>query len=324
VIVNQICKLILVFVFLTAVSAVNLHAQPAATDASAIVQRAVEEAAAPLVTGYAPTLFKIGPLEITNAMVYAWVVAAVIIVFVRVGTRKLSADSVPTSAGNLIEGLVEGWESLINMILEPKVTRWVFPFAVTFFLFALTSNLLGLLPGVGSIGYGPKAPADQNFSGLPFSIEHAVTPLVRPPTADANMTVVMALIFLVMSLYWGFRYNGPLGLVKHIFGVKVESNKLFYVPLLLMFVFVGLMETLSIVFVRPLALAIRLYGNIFAGESLLAMTMTMKNFFLSLLVSLPFTFFELFVAVVQAFVFAMLTIVFAGTLCSHSDEEHSH
>jgi F-type H+-transporting ATPase subunit a len=321
--VNRIGKIILASVFLAAVFAFNLHAQTA----SATVQKAVEEAAAPLVTGYAPTLFYLfgnKSIPITNSMVYAWVVAAVIIVFVRVGTRRLSADKVPTSAGNLIEGMVEGWESLINMILEPKVTRWVFPFAVTFFLFALTSNLLGLLPGVGSIGFGPKAPADQNFSGLPFSIEHAVTPLVRPPTADANMTVVMALVFLVMSLYWGFRYNGPLGLVKHIFGVKVESNKLFYVPLLLMFVFVGLMETLSIVFVRPLALAIRLYGNIFAGESLLAMTMTMKNFFLSLLVSLPFTFFELFVAVVQAFVFAMLTIVFAGTLCSHTDEENGH
>ena len=118
---NQIGKLILAFVLLAVVSGVNLRAE---TTAASPVAKAIEEAAAPLVTGYAPTLFKIGPVEITNAMVYAWVVAAVIIVFVRVGTRKLSADSVPTSAGNLIEGLVEGWESLINMILEPKVTRW--------------------------------------------------------------------------------------------------------------------------------------------------------------------------------------------------------
>ena len=138
------------------------------------------------------------------------------------------------------------------------------------------------------------------------------------------MTVVMALIFLVMSLFWALRYNGPIGLIKHIFGVKVEASKWVYPVLLLMFVFVGLMETLSIVFVRPLALAIRLYGNIFAGESLLAMTMTMKSFILAMLISLPFYFFELFVAVVQAFVFAMLTLVFAGTLCSHSDEEHGH
>ncbi|HEX7653706.1 MAG TPA: F0F1 ATP synthase subunit A, partial [Verrucomicrobiae bacterium] len=200
----------------------------------------------------------------------------------------------------------------------------VFPFAVTFFLFALISNLMGLLPGVGSIGYGHKAAAEENFSGLPLAIEHATAPLLGPPTADANMTVVMALIFLVMSMFWALRYNGPVGLVKHVFGVKVESNAIFFVPLLLMFVFVGCMETISILFVRPLALAIRLYGNIFAGESLLAMTMSSKSFIMGLLLSLPFYFFELFVAVVQAFVFAMLSVVFAGTLCSHTDEEHGH
>ncbi len=321
---NCFGKIFFVLIVLATAFAGGLQAQIGTPNAPVNVPKVAEEHAGALVSSYAPTLFKIGPVEFTNSMVYAWVVAGVIIVFVRVGTRKLSADQVPTNSGNLIEGLVEGWEGLINMILEPKVTRWVFPFAVTFFIFALTSNLLGLLPGVGSIGWGPKASAGENFSSLPFAIEHATTPLARPPTADANMTVVMALIFLVMSLYWGFRYNGPLGLVKHIFGVKVESSKLFYIPLLLMFTFVGLMELLSILFVRPLALAIRLYGNIFAGESLLAMTMSMKSFFLSLLVSMPFMFFELFVAVVQAFVFAMLTIVFAGTLCSHSEDEHGH
>jgi len=314
-------------VFLVAASAANLHAQPVAADVSAVAQKAVEDNAAPLVTGDAPTLFYLfgnKSIPITNSIVYAWVVAIVIIVFVRMATRRLSADKVPTGSGNLLEGIVEGWDNLNGMILEPKVSRWVFPFAVTFFLFALTSNLLGLLPGVGSIGFGPKAVAGDNFSSLPFAIEHATRPLLRPPTADANMTVVMALIFLVMSMFWALKYNGPIGLIKHIFGVKVEANKWVYPVLLLMFVFVGLMETLSIVFVRPLALAIRLYGNIFAGESLLAMTMTMKSFILAMLISLPFYFFELFVAVVQAFVFAMLTLVFAGTLCSHSDEEHGH
>jgi F-type H+-transporting ATPase subunit a len=293
--------------------------------ALAMTAGAAEEGhAAPLVSSGAPTLFKIGIFSITNSMVYAWVVALVIIIFVQVATRKISADKAPAGAGNLLEAIIEGWDGLTAMILEPKVSRWVFPFAVTFFLYALTSNLLGLLPGVGSIGFGPKAAAGEDFSSLPFAIEHATSPLVRPPTADANMTVVMSLIFLVMSLYWALKYNGPIGLVKHIFGVKVDASKWVYPLLLLMFVFVGAMETLSIVFVRPLALAIRLYGNIFAGESLLAMTMTTKPFLLGLAISLPFYFFELFVAVVQAFVFAMLVLVFAGTLCSHTEEDHKH
>lgn len=277
-----------------------------------------------LISSDAPTLFSAGGFDITNSMVYCWLVALVIILFVRAATRSLSADKAPSGAGNLMEAIVEGWDNLNAMILEPKVSRWVFPFAVTFFLFALVSNLMGLLPGVGSIGYGHKAPVTESFSSLPLAIEHADTPLFRPPTADANMTVVMALIFLVMSLYWALRYNGPVGLIKHIFGVKVEAAKWVYPLLLAMFVFVGLMELLSIVFVRPLALAIRLYGNIFAGESLLALTMHTKPFIVGLLITIPFYFFELFVAVVQAFVFAMLTLVFAGTLCSHDDEHGKH
>ena len=314
-------KIIFSLVWLMLVSVAALRAEtvtaPAVNAASAAAR--VEEA--PLVTGHAPTLFHIGQFAITNAMVFGWVVVLVICVFVQRSTRKMSET--PTGTQNLLEAMIEGWDNLSGVILEPKVSRWVFPVAVTFFFFALTSNLLGLLPGVGSIGYGHPDKVSQ-FSALPFAIEHAEVPLLRPPTADANMTVVMALIFLVMSFVWALRYNGPMGLLKHVFGVKVEAKKWLYPLLFLMFLFVGLMETLSIVFVRPLALAVRLYGNIFAGESLLAMMMNTKPFILGLLISLPFYFFELFVAVVQAFVFAMLTLAFVGTLCSPHDEEHGH
>jgi F-type H+-transporting ATPase subunit a len=322
--VNQICKFILTFVFLAAVSAVNLHAQTVAIDASAIAQPTTEENAAPLVPMAAPTLFHIGSVPITNSIVLSWVVVGLIVCIVQVGTRRLSADKVPTGLGNLLESMVEGWDSLSGMILEPKVSRWVFPFAVTFFLFALFSNFIDLLPGVGSIGYGLPVKAGEAFSSLPRSVEHVELPFMRPPTSDANLTTAMALVFLVMTFVWALRYNGFIGVIKHVFGVKVDSTKWLYPLVVLMFLFVGSMEALSIVFVRPLALAVRLYGNIFAGETLLAMTMTTKPFFAGLLLSLPFYFFEIFVAVVQAFVFAMLTIVFAGTLCSHSDEEHGH
>lgn len=310
--------------FLAAVSAVNLHAQTVAIDASAIAQPTTEENAAPLVPMAAPTLFHIGSVPITNSIVLSWVVVGLIVCIVQVGTRRLSADKVPTGLGNLLESMVEGWDSLSGMILEPKVSRWVFPFAVTFFLFALFSNFIDLLPGVGSIGYGMPVKAGEAFSSLPRSVEHVELPFMRPPTSDANLTTAMALVFLVMTFVWALRYNGFIGVIKHVFGVKVDSTKWLYPLVVLMFLFVGSMEALSIVFVRPLALAVRLYGNIFAGETLLAMTMTTKPFFAGLLLSLPFYFFEIFVAVVQAFVFAMLTIVFAGTLCSHSDEEHGH
>ena len=320
-------KIILALTFLIAASAANLSAETVAVSTSAtnavaaLAEHGATVHAAPLVSGDAPTLFKIGKFPITNSIVFAWIVVLVICLFVQLATSKMK--DAPSGIQNLLEAMIEGWDNLAGVILEPKVSRWVFPVAVTFFFFALTSNLMGLLPGVGSIGYG-FADKTSSFSSLPFAIEHAERPLLRPPTADANMTVVMALIFLVMSFVWALRYNGPVGLLKHVFGVKVEAKKWLYPLLFLMFLFVGLMETLSIVFVRPLALAVRLYGNIFAGESLLAMMMNTKPFIMGLLISLPFYFFELFVAIVQAFVFAMLTLAFVGTLCSHSDEEHGH
>jgi F-type H+-transporting ATPase subunit a len=251
-------------------------------------------------------------------MVVTWVVTILIIVVVRSTLGKVQA--VPTNGQNIIEAIVEGWESLMGNVLEPKVVRWVFPFAMTFFLFIVACNFTDLLPGVGSVGYGK---ADVT-SSLPLAIEHVERPLFRPPTSDVNLTTAMAAVFFVMSLYWALRYNGPIGLVKHIFGVKVDTNKYAYVPLLLLFVFIGIMETFSILFIRPVALALRLYGNIFGGETMLTMAMSQKSIFLATLFAIPGYFFETAVCLLQAFVFAMLTVAFAGTLCTHSDEEHGH
>jgi F-type H+-transporting ATPase subunit a len=102
--------------------------------------------------------------------------------------------------------------------------------------------------------------------------------------------------------------------------VKLKTSKWFFPPLLLLFFFIGVTEMISIVIVRPVALAMRLYGNIFGGESLLTMTLTHKPLILGILSSLPFYFFELLVCFLQAFVFAMLTIAFVGTLCTPSEE----
>jgi F-type H+-transporting ATPase subunit a len=278
--------------------------------------------AAPPVSPDAPTLFHIGQYSISNSIICSWVVVVIICIIVQLSTRRMK--EVPSGIQNGVEALVEGWEGLCNVILEPKVSRWVFPVAVTFFLFALVSNLFELVPGVGSIGYGAPAEPGTLFSSLPHAIQETSRPFLRPATADANLTVVMALIFLFMSFVWALRYNGPWGLIKHVFGVKVAANKWLYPLMFLMFVFVGLMESLSIVFVRPLALAVRLYGNLFAGETLLDMMMAIKPFILAVLMSQIFYFFELFVAVVQAFVFAMLTLAFVGTLCTHADEESGH
>jgi len=296
------------------ISAVGLHAQPAAVPADGTNVTAAVAMAAPAskaddegVPSAAPAVFHVLGLPITNSMICTWIVAAFILIVVRVGTWN-NIKEIPSGLQNVIEALVEGWDGLIGDILDKRVTRWVFPFATTFFIFILISNLMDLVPGVGSIG----VTRDGNF-----------TPLFRPPTTDANLTVAMAGIFLVMSLYWALKFNGPWGLVKHIFGVKMETSKLLYPIFFLLFIFIGMMELLSVLFARPVALAMRLYGNVFAGESILDMIYQGKSLVFSLLLSSGMYFYETFVCVVQAFVFAMLVVAFVGTLCTQS-EDHGH
>ena len=279
----------------------KVNAQPAPVTAAAPA-----EEAGPLVSQSAPTLFNVGPLPVSNSMVCTWIVTLLLIVIVRVTTWKVK--EVPSGGQNVMESIVEGWEGLMGNVLEPKVVRWVFPFATTFFIFIWICNLMDLCPGIGSIGYGVADKA----SSLPLAVVHVAKPLLRPPTTDANLTIAMAGVFFVMSLFWALRYNGPVGLVKHIFGVKVEANKMVYPLLLLLFIFIGVMETFSILFIRPVALALRLFGNIFAGETMLTMAMTQKSYLSAILFALPGYFFETVVCTLQAFVFAMLTVAFVG------------
>ena len=209
--------------------AVGLKAQPSTTPAPAIQPAQGVSAPTPapgsaaekevVPPQAAPVLFHIGPLPVTNSMVCTWIVAAVILVIVRVTTWK-NIKEIPSGMQNVIEALVEGWEGLMGDILDPRVTRWVFPFATTFFIFIIMSNFVDVIPGVGSIGVGTPVP----HSSLPFAV-HMQKPFFRPPTTDANLTVAMAGIFLVMSLFWAVRYNGFWGLIKHIFGVKMETSK---------------------------------------------------------------------------------------------------
>jgi len=260
-----------------------------------------------LVSPAAPILFTVLGLPVTNSLVSTWIVAAIILIAVRLATWK-NIKEIPSGLQNVIEALVEGWESLIGDILDPQVTRWVFPFATTFFIFIVISNFVDLIPGVGSIG----AYHEGKF-----------TPFFRPPTTDANLTVAMAGIFLLMSLFWAVRYNGFWGLIKHIFGVKMEANKWVYPLFFLLFIFIGAMELLSVTFARPVALAMRLYGNIFAGESILDMIYH-NHLVVAVVLSSVMYLYETFVCLVQAFVFAMLVVAFVGTLCTHADEEHGH
>lgn len=217
---------------------------------------------------------------------------------------------------NLMEMIVESWENFMADVLDARVTKWVFPFATTFLIFIVLCDYVDLIPGVGTIGYGTPV----QHSLLPFAVENVHRPFFRPPTTDANLTVGMTAVFLVMSLFWALRYNGAWGFTKHVFGVKMKTSKWVFPLMSLLFLFIGLMEAVSILFARPVALAMRLYGNIFAGETMLDMAFHMHNWLGSLAVTLVVYFYETFVCAVQAFVFGLLVVAFVGTMCAHSEE----
>jgi F-type H+-transporting ATPase subunit a len=301
--VKQFSKIFLVCAFFVAIFALSANAQPSGAPAPSSSSSDSE-----LPPQAAPVIFYIAGLPVTNSMICTWIVAALILIVVRSTTPK-NIKEIPSGMQNIIEMIVEGWENLMGDILDKRVTRWVFPFATTFFIFILISNLVDLVPGVGSIG-----------------IKHdgKITPFFRPPTTDANLTIAMAGIFLVMSLYWAIRYNGFFGLIKHIFGVKVETSKWLFPVFLVMFLFIGTMDLVSVLFARPVALAMRLYGNIFAGSTISDMTLHMKSWFWSILLSVVASGYDVFECLVQAFVFAILVVAFVGTMCSHPEENSSH
>jgi F-type H+-transporting ATPase subunit a len=317
--VKQFGTIIFVCAFLAAIFAASVNAQPSpqsatgnppngaiSSPANATAQTA--EPAAELVPAAPPAIFTVLGLPVTNSMICTWIVAALILIIVRLTTWK-SIKEIPSGGQNAMEALIEGWQGLIGDILDKRVADWVSPFAITFFIFIVMSNFVDLIPGVGSIG----AYHDGKF-----------TPFFRPPTTDANLTVAMSGIFLVMSLFWAVRYNGFWGLTKHIFGVKMDTNKWAYPLFFLLFIFIGAMELLSIGFARPVALAMRLYGNIYAGETILDMTFHSQSFLVGLVLTMFTYCYETFVCLVQAFVFAMLVVAFVGTMCMHTDEEHAH
>jgi F-type H+-transporting ATPase subunit a len=318
-IVKPFSKSFLVCAFIATIFVANLNAQPSSqvkvgdlpTVSNSIRPTTLtpaDEPAEEKVPQAAPILFWIGPLPVTNSMICTWIVALFILVIVRFSTWKIK--EIPSGMQNALEALVESLESLMGDILDKRVSRWVFPFAATFLIFIVMSNFVDLIPGVGSIGF--YSPDKSSF-----------TPLFRPPTTDANLTMAMAGIFLMMSLFWAVRYNGVWGLIKHVFGVKMETNKWAYPLFFVLFIFIGIMEALSILIVRPVALGMRLYGNIFGGENVLDTMLHHKSIFVSVLTALPFYFYEVFVCLLQAFVFALLVVAFVGTLCTQ-DEEHGH
>jgi F-type H+-transporting ATPase subunit a len=242
---------------------------------------------------------------ITNSMVVTWIVAIGLIVFAQLATRRMA--EVPTGAQNLMEWLVESLYGLLESIIGPHLVQKTFWFFGTLFLFILAANWVGLVPGVGTIGWG-----HQTSHG--FVIDQ---PLFRGANADLNMTLAMALVFFACWIVWALQEAGPIGVVKELFAPKGDTTGVLKLLMIVVFFAAGCLEIVSILF-RPVSLSFRLYGNVFAGENMLETMATMVPG-LGWLLPIPFYFMELLVGLVQALVFMLLTAVFTLLICQHED-----
>jgi F-type H+-transporting ATPase subunit a len=257
-------------------------------------------------------LFHIGKFAVTNSMLVTWIVAAGIIGFAQSATRNIKP--VPDGKQNFWEWLVESLYNFLESIIGKELVRKTFWFFATTFIFILFVNWFGLMPGVGTIGWGHYDPVNGMF--------HVDRPLLRGGNADLNMTFAMAAVFFVLWIVWAVQAQGVGGVILHLFGPKGESSGVMKLVMIVIFFLVGLLEVVSILF-RPISLSFRLFGNIYAGENMLeAMASLVPS--LAWLIPIPFYFMELLVGIVQALVFMLLTAVFTLLIAQHEPRHEAH
>lgn len=234
---------------------------------------------------------QIGPLPVTNTLLVSWIVSGFLIIISLIATRKISL--VPTPLQNFFEFIIDAGYGQVEDLSHDK-SKVIFPLVMTFFLFIVCANWIGLLPGFGTIGFYELKNGKEVF-----------VPIFRSINADLNMTLALALVSAVATHILAIKYLGIWDYLKR------------WVSLNPIFLFVGILEIIS-EFTKIISLSFRLFGNIFAGEVVLA---TVSSIF-AFIIPLPFYFLEIIVGFVQAAVFMMLTLVFIVLLSEKHSEEH--
>jgi F-type H+-transporting ATPase subunit a len=225
----------------------------------------------------AQELFTIGGFSVTNSLLLTLVVSLVLIIFALVVNKNIRL--IPGLFQGFVEMILEWMLALMESVLgSAKKAEQYFPLIATVFIFIAASNLSGILPGVGS-----------------FFIEHGgkEVSLFRSPATDLNFTLAFAVISVIVTNILGMI---SVGVFAHVGKFLNFKNPIAF--------FIGILELIS-EFAKIISLAFRLFGNVFAGEVLLTIIFFLVPYF----IPLPFLFMELFVGLIQAFVFAMLTLV---------------
>jgi len=235
------------------------------------------------------TIFNIAPgMPVTNTMITMWLVMAILItlaIVTRVGMKYL-----PRGFQNFVEWALGGMYKFMKEV-GGEAAQKHFPIFITFFLTILFSNWLGIAMGLIAEQLG----------------------FLRAPTSDLNTTVALAIVAFIYFEYQGMKAHGFFGHLGHFVNLKALFTG---GPMGVIDFFVGLLHIVSEL-VRPMALALRLFGNIFGGEIVL----TVAFLLIAPGFPLPFMMLEFLIGLIQAFVFAVLFLTFTALNTAH-EEEH--
>jgi F-type H+-transporting ATPase subunit a len=304
----------------------------------------------------AETIKSFGPFDLTNTVLTSWIVVLVLIAVVYLGTRR--RELVPRGFQNVFEAVLEAFYNLVVSVAGEKNGRRFFPVVATIFFFVLASNWLSLLPVFNVIGLvkeeehgfvmekadaGPLPIGWVSFSGPgglsgdtideddPNAAEQfekakeegklvgELIPLFRGPNTDLNTPLALAIVSAIAVESWGIASLGLRVYGGKFFNFGGAFRGLFRLNFGQMFqgmidAFVGVLELISEL-VRLLSFTFRLFGNMFAGE----VVILMFTFLTPLVLTIAFYGLELFVGVIQAFIFAMLTLVFGVMAVTHGE-----
>ena len=226
-------------------------------------------------------IFHIGNFSVTNTLITAWAVVILIIALsflVYRGLKQIPGRK-QAAAELIVEKLLGFMETVAG---DTRTARRFFPIVATIFIFVLAANWVGILPGVGSIGFFEKIGEETEFA-----------PLFRSAYSDLNMTIALALIAVTLSHFFGIISVGFWAHVKKFINPKSPID-----------FFTGILEIVS-EFAKILSFSFRLFGNVFAGEVLLVII----SFLVPYVVPTPFLVMELFVGLIQALIFSVLAMV---------------
>jgi len=261
-------------------------------------------------TLFAEPLGYIGNLTVTNSLLASWISVIILVIFLFSVGRKVK--KVPRGLQNIFEIILEKALELADSVTgSRKKSEKFLPIALALFLFIFVNNWMGLLPGMGTIGFNEIAEGHKIF-----------IPLFRGGTADINTTLALALFAVIASHIAGvltigtWNYFNKFVNIKLLLEIPGKIRKDFTIILVNPIkIFVGLVEIIS-EFAKMASLTFRLFGNIFAGEVLLASMMALFAYVLPL----PFMFLEMIVGIIQALIFSILALVYMTI----ATQEHEH